>query len=87
MQFMEKIMQMKKVAKSLGDAQKDVELAVENDISYDDSYNMSLPAPSNVMPPSSQAVKTQLILDFIVKIKQKNLDKFLTLVSWLKRLR
>jgi len=48
---------------------------------------MSLPAPSNVMPPSSQAVKTQLILDSLVKIKQKNLDKFLTLVSWLKRLR
>lgn len=87
MQFMEKIMQMKKVAKSLGDAYEDVELAIENDISYDDSYNMSLPAPSNVMPPSSQAVKTQLILDSLVKIKQKNLDKFLTLVSWLKCLR
>jgi hypothetical protein len=29
----------------------------------------------------------QLILDSLVKIKQKNLDKFLTLVSWLKRLR
>lgn len=48
---------MEKVAKSLGDTQKDVELGAENNIIYDDSYNMSFPAPSNVMPPSSQAVK------------------------------
>jgi len=45
---------------------------------------MSLPAPSNVMPPSSQAVKTQLIIDFLVKIKQKNLDNIGELVETFK---
>ena len=76
MQFMEKIMQMKKVAKSLGDAQEDVELAVENDISYDDSYNMSLPAPSNIMSPSSETFKmSNELLDENIRMVTSKMDK------------
>jgi len=39
------------------DALEDVELATKNDISYDNSYDISPLALSNVVPPSSQVVK------------------------------